>query len=184
MEETIREIAERIKGLREIEGFSVEDMAKELKISPQLYQDYENGNVDIPASVLYLLAQRFQVELTALITGEEPRLHTYSLTRKGKGISVERRKDYKYQNLALNFIHKKAEPFLVTVDPDAPETPVHLNSHPGQEFDYVLEGTLKVVLGDHEVVLNEGDSLFYDSNISHGMKALNNKTVKFLAIIL
>jgi transcriptional regulator with XRE-family HTH domain len=184
MEETIREIAERIKGLRDIAGISIDDMAKTLKISKELYQEYENGARDIPASLLYIIAQRFNVELTALLTGEDPHLHSYALTRKGKGVSVERRKDYKYQNLALNFIHKKAEPFMVTVDPEPDEAPVHLNNHPGQEFDFVLEGTLKIVLGKHELVLNEGDSLFYDSNIDHGMKALNGKTAKFLAIIL
>jgi transcriptional regulator with XRE-family HTH domain len=184
MEETIKEIAERIKGLREIIGITAEDMAKELKISLELYQDYENGNADIPASILYILAQRFHVELTALLTGEEPRLHSYALTRKGKGVSVERRKDYQYQNLALNFIHKKAEPFMVTVDPEPGDHPVHLNNHPGQEFDYILEGTLKIVLGKNEVILNEGDSLFYDASINHGMKALNGRTAKFLAIIL
>jgi transcriptional regulator with XRE-family HTH domain len=184
MEEKIKQIADRIKGLRDIVGISAEDMARELKITLQLYQDYESGAADIPVSILYQLAQKFNMELSALLTGEEPRLHTYSLTRKGKGVSVERRKDYKYQNLALNFIHKKAEPFLVTVDPDAAETPIHLNNHPGQEFNYVLEGTLKVVLANHEVILNEGDSLFYDSNVNHGMKSLNGKTAKFLAIIL
>ena len=184
MEETIKEIAERIKGLRDIMGISMDDMAKTLKISRELYQEYESGNVDIPASVLYIMAQRFNIELTALLTGEDPHLHSYALTRNGKGISVERRKDYQYQNLALNFIHKKAEPFMVTVEPEPEDAPVHLNNHPGQEFDYVLEGTLKIVLGKHELILNEGDSLFYDSNIDHGMKALNGKTVKFLAIIL
>ncbi len=184
MEETIKEIAERIKGLRDITGISMDDMAKTLKISTELYQEYESGNVDIPASVLYILAQRFNIELTALLTGEDPHLHSYALTRNGKGISVERRQDYQYQNLALNFIHKKAEPFMVTVEPEPEDAPVHLNNHPGQEFDYVLEGTLKIVLGKHELILNEGDSLFYDSTIDHGMKALNGKTVKFLAIIL
>lgn len=183
MEETIKEIAERIKGLRDIMGISMDDMAKTLKISTELYREYESGNVDIPASVLYILAQCFHIELTALLTGEDPHLHSYALTRNGKGISVERRKDYKYQNLALNFIHKKAEPFMVTVEPEPEDAPVHLNNHPGQEFDYVLEGTLKIVLGQHELILNEGDSLFYDSTIDHGMKALNGKTAKFLAMI-
>lgn len=184
MEEQIRLIAERIKGLRDIYHISVEDMAKELNLSVEAYQQYESGVKDIPVGILYQLAHRFNLELSALLTGEEPRLHTYSLTRKGRGVSVERRKEYKYQNLAHNFIHKKAEPFLVTVDPEPVETPVSFNSHPGQEFDYVLEGTLKIVLGNHEIILNEGDSLFYDSSVNHGMKAMNGKPAKFLAIIL
>lgn len=184
MEEQLKLIAERIKGLRDIFEVNAADLAKDLNLSLELYQGYENGTVDIPVGVLYRIAQRFNMELSTLLTGEEPRLHTYSLTRNGRGVSVERRKEYKYQNLAYNFIRKKAEPFLVTVDPGPENAPVHLNNHPGQEFDYLLEGTLKIVLGEKEIILNEGDSLYYDSNIDHGMQALNGKPAKFLAIII
>ena len=183
MEGQLKLIAERIKGLRDIYGVSDVELAKNLKLPLELYQKYEDGTLDIPVGVLYQMAQRFNMELSTLLTGEEPRLHTYSLTRKGRGVSVERRKEYKYQNLAYNFIHKKAEPFLVTVDPGPENAPVHLNHHPGQEFDYLLEGTLKIILGEAEIVLNEGDSLYYDSNVNHGMQALNGKPAKFLAII-
>ncbi len=184
MEEQLKLIAERVKGLRDIFGLSATDLAKELNLPLDVYQNYESGAADIPVGVLYRMAQRFNMELSSLLTGEEPRLHTYSLTRSGRGVSIERRKEYKYQNLAYNFVHKKAEPFLVTVDPKPAGAQVHLNNHPGQEFDYLLEGTLKIVLGDKEIILNEGDSLYYDSNINHGMQALNGKPAKFLAIIL
>lgn len=184
MQEQLKQIAERIKGLREIMGVSQQTIAKELGITESMYQEYEKGNLDIPVGILYKLAHRYNVELTALLTGTEPRLHTYSLTRKSHGVSVERRRDYKYQSLAYNFVHKKAEPFLVVVEPEADDAPVHYNNHPGQEFDYVLEGTLKVILDDHEMILNEGDSLFYDSSVNHGMKAMNNKPAKFLAVIM
>jgi transcriptional regulator with XRE-family HTH domain len=186
MEEQLKIIAERIKGLRDIYGKSQQQMAEELGIPLEKYERYESGAEDIPVGVLYQIAHKFNLELSALLIGEEPRLHTYSLTRKDRGISVERRKDYKYQNLAYNFIHKKAEPFLVTVEPDIDgnNSEPNFNSHPGQEFDYVLEGTLQITLGNHEIILNEGDSLFYDSSVPHRMKALNNKAAKFLAIIL
>jgi len=184
MSEQIKQIAMRIKELREIHEVSKEIMAKKLGLSVAQYEAYESGEVDIPVSVLYGIANMFNVELTAILTGEEPKLRIYSLVRKGKGIKVERRKEYKYQSLAFNFVNKKAEPFLVTVEPEAVETPVSLNSHPGQEFDYVLEGTLKIVIGNHELILEEGDSVYYDSSYKHGMKALNNKPAKFLAIIL
>lgn len=184
MQEQLKQIADRIKGLREIMGVSLQTIAKELGIPENTYQEYEKGNMDIPVGILYKLAHRFNVELTSLLTGTEPRLHTYSLTRKEQGVSVERRRDYKYQSLANNFAHKKAEPFLVVVEPEEDDAPVHFNNHPGQEFDYVLEGTMKVFLNDYEVVLNEGDSLFYDSSVNHGMKALNKKPAKFLAVIM
>lgn len=184
MQEALKQIADRIKELREIAGVSPENLAAEVGVPVSTYREYENGQIDIPVGILFKIAHRFGVEMASLLTGMEPRLHTYALTRAGKGVSVERRKDYKYQSLAYNFINKKAEPFLVTVEPEAVETPVSFNSHPGQEFDFVLSGTLKVVLGGREVVLRQGDSIFYDSSIEHGMKALDGKPAQFLAIIL
>lgn len=184
MSEQIRQIAARIKDLREIEGITIETLAKELGVPVNLYREYESGAIDIPVGFLYEVSNRFNVELTAILTGEDPKLRTYSLVRKDKGMRVDRRNPYKYQNLAYNFIHKKAEPFLVTVEPEIDETPVHLSSHPGQEFNYVLEGTLMIYIDGHQITLNEGDSLYFDSSCSHGMKALNNKRARFLAIIL
>lgn len=183
MSEHIRQIAARIRELREISGYSLEELANEFNITKEAYAEYESGNVDIPVSFLYEIAGKFKVELTAILTGENPRLHTYCLVRKGKGVSMERTRQYKYQNLAYNFANKKAEPFLVTVDPQPEEASIHFNSHPGQEFNYVIEGTLKIVVNGHEVILNEGDSLYFDSGLKHGMKALNNAPAKFLAII-
>ncbi len=183
MPEKIRNIAARVRELREIAGISPETLALEFNIPRETYLEYESGNTDIPVSLLYKVAHRFRVELADLLTGESPKLHVYALTRKGTGISVERRKQYKYQNLAYNFIHKKAEPFLVTVDPKTAVTSGG-ESHPGQEFNYVLEGTLKITIDGHELVLEAGDSLFFDASYKHGMEAMNNKPARFLAIII
>ncbi len=184
MSEQIKLIASRIKELRDISAISVKDLAAELQISEEVYLEYESGNTDIPVSFLYQIANRFNVELSAILTGDNPKLHTYQIVRKGKGANVERREHYKYQSLANNFIGKKAEPFIVTVAPEADSYPVHYNSHKGQEFNYVIEGTLKIIINGHELVLEEGDSIYFDSSANHGMKALNGKQAKFLAIIL
>lgn len=183
MSDQIKQIAERIRDLREISGISIETLSKDLGISSETYTEYESGNVDIPVSFLYEVANKFKVELAAILTGENPKLKVYSVVRKGKGVSVERRKEYKYQNLAYNFIHKKAEPFLVTVDPEPADAPIHNNSHPGQEFNYMIEGSMKIFVDGHEIILNEGDSFYFDSSYNHGMKAIGDKQVKFLAII-
>lgn len=179
----INEIAQRIKGLREINGVSEESLAKEFNLKVEDYKKYENGEADIPVSFLSLFANRFNVDLTSLITGEEPKLHTYCLVRKDKGPIVERRKEYKYQDLSYNFINKKCETFLVTVDPDDKKE-INCYSHAGQEFNYVIKGSIKVNINGHEIILNEGDSLYFDSSNKHGMIALNNKEAKFLAIIM
>ena len=181
MNEQIQQIAARIKELREIAGISAESFANELDIEKELLLEFEKGETDIPVGLLYKVAQRFNLELSALLRGDEPKLHVYSVTRKGKGLNVDRRKQYKYESLASNFVNKKAEPFIVTVDPDAP---LESNNHPGQEFNYVLEGTLLIVVNNHEVVLNEGDSIFFDAGYQHAMKALNDHPARFLAIIV
>jgi len=184
MEEQIKLIADRLKGLREILKLSVDDFAKACNISPEKYMEYESGNVDIPVSVLYNIAHKFNVDLTVLLSGEEPHMHRYSLVRNEQGIRVERRKDYQYQALAYSFIGRKAEPFLVIVEPKSDKVPLSLNMHTGQEFNYILEGSLKLYLGGKEIILNQGDSIYFDSSIPHGMVALDNKPCKFLAIIV
>ncbi len=184
MSEQLQQVAQRLRGLREVEGVSASSLAHELDIPLVTYEQYESGAVDIPVGVLFEVASKFGVELTALLTGEEPRLHTYALTRRGKGVGVERRREYRYQALAYNFVHKKAEPFLVTVEPDDPGEPAHVNTHPGQEFDYVLSGTLQIVIDGHELVLEAGDSVFFDSGVEHGMKALGGQPAEFLAVVM
>lgn len=184
MSEQIRLIASRIRELREISEISIETLASELKISEEIYREYESGETDIPVSFLYQIANRFNVELSAILTGDAPKLHTYQLVRSEKGVSVERREHYKYHSLAYNFVGKRAEPFIVTVEPEAAESPVHFNSHKGQEFNYIIEGTVKIIINGRELIMNEGDSVYFDSSANHGMKALNGKKARFLAIIL
>lgn len=183
MPSEIRELAERIVEMRELAGLDRAQLAAEFGISDAAYAQYESGQVDIPASFLLFLAGKFGVELTTLLTGEEPRLKRYSLTRKGRGVGVDRRKEYRYQNLAYNFQSKRAEPFLVTVDPSPAGTAVSLNAHPGQEFDYVLSGSMSITVGGRTMVLEEGDSLYYDSTCPHGMMAIGDHPCRFLAII-
>ncbi len=183
MSDQVKLIAQRLRELREIKGISVQSFAKELHIDTDIYLAYENAESDIPVSLLYDAAGKLDVDLTTLLTGREPKLHMYSHVKNGEGLDVERSKQYKYKNLAYNFLNKKAEPFLVTVDPLPDDAPISLNAHPGQEMDYVLEGSLMVQIGEAMLVLSEGDTLFYDANYPHGMKAIGGKPAKFLAII-
>jgi mannose-6-phosphate isomerase-like protein (cupin superfamily) len=184
MNEQIRQIADRIRGLRDIAELSLETCAQDLGIPVETYRRYESGETDIPASFLYQVAGKFHVELSSLLTGEEPRLRVYSVTRAGRGVQVDRRRDYNYQSLAFNFIDKKMEPFLITVHPRGEAEPVPMNVHPGQEFNYVLSGTLMVVVEGHEILLSEGDSIYFDARHGHGMKAVGSSPARFLAVIL
>ena len=184
MKEKMKEIAQRVSELRELSDIGIDEMANQLNVPVETYMGYEEGKNDISASVLYEIAQKLNVDMGLLLTGEETRMHIFAVTRKGKGVRAERRKEYKYENLAEKFIHKKAEPFIVSVKPRTQLGKPLTNSHPGQEFNYVIEGTLKIYIHDNEIVLEEGDSIFFDSSYEHAMEALNDKKAKFLAIIL
>ncbi|MDR1439413.1 MAG: cupin domain-containing protein [Clostridiales bacterium] len=184
MLEQIKNIADRIRDLREIAGKSVGEAAGEIGVGEELYAKYESGELEIPVSVMYEISMKNNVELTEILTGEAPKLSTWCYVRKGAGADVERVSKYKYQSLAYNFARKKAEPFIVTVLPEDESVPYHLNSHPGQEFNYVIEGTLKIIINGRELTLGEGDSLYFDSSSPHGMKAAGSGPAKFIAIIM
>jgi transcriptional regulator with XRE-family HTH domain len=184
MTEQIRQIAERIKEIREISGISAETLAIKLGISKDLYNRYESGNIDIPVGIIFEIAELFNVELSVMLGGDNPKLHIYGVVRNGKGLKLERRKQYRYESLAYNFIHKQAEPFMVTIDPHPEDESTEFNSHPGQEFNYVIKGTMMTIIDGHEIILNEGDSIYFDSGCKHAMKALNDEQVRFLAVIL
>ena len=183
MSELSKQIGTRIKVIREISGLSTSDFAKSVHLDEAEYLNYENGAADIPISVLSAISTNYNVEITALLTGGEPHLSRISVVRKGKGINIERRKEYKYQDLAFNFQNKRAEFFLVTCEPSK-EPPKHAYAHQGQEFSYILEGTLKITVEGKEYILEEGDSAYFDSNYKHSMTAVGDKPVKFLAVLL
>jgi transcriptional regulator with XRE-family HTH domain len=184
MEEQIKQVAARIKDLREILNISQEETAEYCGLSVADYSEIESGKVDIPVGIMHRLANKFKVDVTSFISGSEPRMHYYTLTRKGTGVAVERRRAYSYQALATNFINRKADPFIVTVEPKPDNSEIEFNSHPGHEFNLILKGSLILNLNKKEMILNEGDSIYFDANLSHGMKAANNQSCEFLAVIL
>lgn len=186
MEAKIKEIAERIKGLREILELSQEEMAERTDVNLEEYRAYENGDSDFGFTFLYECAKVFGVDIVELLTGEKPKLSFYTVVRAGKGLPMKRRKGFTYQHLAYRIMDKLAEPFLVTApyDPEEQTQPIHLSRHKGQEFDYILKGSLKVQLDNHVEVLGEGDSVFYDSGHSHGMIATGGNDCVFLAFVI
>ena len=124
-----------------------------------------------------------KISMTELLTGEPAKLHTYSIVKKGRGLSVERNEGYKYENLAYAFADRWVEPLLVTVDYED-DKDFHLNSHDGQEFHYCLEGSFLLKIGQYTVEVDEGDSVYFNSKYTHGMKALNNKSAKILVVTI
>ncbi len=186
MEAKIKEIAERIYGLRILLELTQEEMAKKTDTSLEQYKQYESGEADFGFTFLYDCAKAFGVDIVELLTGEKPRLSFYTVVRAGEGLPMKRRKGFTYQHLAFRIKDKLSEPFMVTApyDPEEQTQPIHLSHHEGQEFDYILKGSLKVQLENHVEVLTEGDSIFYDSGHGHGMIATGGADCVFLAFVM
>ncbi|MDL2220347.1 cupin domain-containing protein [Eubacteriales bacterium OttesenSCG-928-N14] len=182
MSEQITAIAARLREMREIMDISTVEMAETLGIDLSTYEEYEEGKHDFSFSMLYGAANKLGVDIVDLLTGDRPKLTYFSLVKNGQGLDIERRKEYKYKHLAYFFKDKHAEPFLVTVEPGNGE--VHLNTHEGQEFNYVLCGSMFIQVGEMKVVLEQGDAVYYDSSVPHGMKAEGEQACDFLSIII
>lgn len=178
-----RDVAARLKGLRESLDWSPETMAGKSGARVEDVLLYESGSCEIPVSHLFKVAQAAGVDLTDLLAGHEAHLRRYTLVKKGQGMPVERRSAYSYLSLASRFTHRAMEPFLVTVPP-CPREELHRNSHPGQEFCFMLEGTMEVLLDGEAVVLEPHDCLYFNAMIPHAMRSLTDQPATFLDVII
>ncbi len=182
----IYEVAARIRELREIAGYSQEEMAQRTEVSPEMYRLYEEGQTDFPFTFIHKCALELGVEITDLMEGKSARLTGYTVTRKGMGEVTAKETGLEIRSLAPLFKRKIAEPYFVRYEyvPEQQSRPIHLTRHSGQEFDLILSGSLKVQVGEHIEVLHEGDSIYYDSSKPHGMIAVDGADCLFCAVVL
>jgi len=180
MNEDPSQIPSRIKEFREIMEISAMDIAADIHVPLVTYEKYESGEQDIPISVLYNIAARLGTDVTVLMTGEDPRMDSAAVCRRGKGVQVERYPGYEYSSLAYNFKGRTMEPLLVLLDSSRP--PAAQVSHSGQEYNYVVEGRVKVTVGRAEYTLAAGDSIYFDATLPHSQSAVNG-IAQFITII-
>ena len=180
------DVAARIREMREILGFSVEEMAEKAEVTPQMYERYEACKEDLPFTFIHKCALAFGIEITDLLEGRSAKLSSYTVTRRGNGQQTAKEDGIDIANLAPEFRGKKAEPYWVKYEysADLQNKPIHLTHHSGQEFDIIISGSLLVQVGGNKEILREGDSIYYDSSTPHGMIAVGGEDCVFLAVVL
>ena len=186
MDYSLKEVAGRIKDLREAKGYTPAELAKLTGVSVEDYLLLEQGETDFSFTFIYKCAKACDVEVVDLLEGRSTTLTSFAITRRGGGLKILKQHGVEYNNLAPKFKDKLAEPFLVKFPyiPEEQNAPIKLNSHNGQEFDVIIKGSLKVQVGNHVDVLHEGDSIFYNSLIPHGMIAVSEGGCEFHAVVL
>jgi len=183
MTDQLTEIGGRLEALRDIMDVPVVKMAGDMKITVDEYLAYERGQRDFSFSFLYNAANILGVDVVDILAGESPKLTKCALVRSGGGFDITRRKAYAYKHLAFTFTNKKAEPFMVTVEPREAGV-LTLNSHEGQEFVYMTSGVMEFHFDDIVYELNEGDSVYFDSSVPHAMAAAGAAAVKFISVVI
>ncbi len=186
LSQRLTEIAGRIKEMREVSGFTEDEMAFKTEVTLEQYRVYEQGKTDFPFMFIHKCSQAFGIGLTDLLEGYSAPLSSYTVMRKGAGQQTAREDGIDIRNLAPMFGHKIAEPYFVRYDysDGQQRLPIHLTTHSGQEFDYVISGKLKVQVGEHIEELLPGDSIYYNSSTPHGMIAVGGKPASFLAFVM
>ncbi len=182
----IREMASRIKELREIENISPETMALKTDVTVSEYISCENGEQDLNFAFLYRCALALGVDVTDIIEGHSPTLKSYTITKKGSGQEIANAHGMTYYNMAYAFQNRIAEPLYVKsiYDENAQMRDIELTTHEGQELDIVISGHLRVQIGEHSEILSAGDTAYYDSSTPHGMIAVGGEDCEFYAIVL
>ena len=182
----IKEMAGRIKELREIEGISPEEMAQKTDVSTEEYLLCESGGKDLNFAFLYRCALALDVNVTDIIEGQSPTLKSFTLTKRGKGQEIANAHGLTYYNMAYAFQNRIAEPLYVKskYNESAQSRDIELTTHEGQELDIVISGKLRVQIGEHTEVLEEGDTIYFNSSTPHGMIAVGGADCEFYAIVL
>ncbi len=182
----IKEVALRIRLLREDLDLTMQEMADATGRSVAEYAAQESGDQDLSFTFLYKCAKKLGVDVIELLTGETPHLKGYSLVREGDGLSIKRRAGFEYLHKAPHLGNKLAEPFLVTAPylEEEQDKPIHLSYHKGMELDYVISGHLRFAYESNVEEVGPGDTLMYDSGRGHGMIAIGGEPCVFLAIVM
>ena len=186
MDFKLREVAGRIRELREISGLTVEEMASRTDVTVEEYLACESGSRNLSIAFLYRCVLIFGVDMGDLLEGRSPKLRTYALTRKGEGQRIEEAHHMVGYNLAADFRNRIALPLYMQIKyrEGAEYEDIELVTHEGQECDIVIRGSMKIQIGSKTEILHAGDTIYYDSGTPHGMIAVGGEDCAFYAIVL
>ena len=161
-------------------------MAQKTDVDVEEYLLCESGARDLNFAFLYRCALALDVNVTDIIEGQSPTLKSFTLTKRGRGQEIANAHGMTYYNMAYAFQNRIAEPLYVKskYDPSAQSRDIELTTHEGQELDIVISGKLRVQIGEHSEVLEEGDTIYFNSSTPHGMIAVGGRDCEFYAIVL
>ena len=186
--DTSKIVGEKIKSLRESRSISMEELANRSGLALEQIERIEN-NIDLPSlAPLIKIARVLGVRLgTFLDDQDETGPAICRKSEAGDSISfsnnaIQSRRHMAYHSLAKAKADRHMEPFLIDVAA-TDDVDFVLSSHEGEEFILVLEGTMEVCYGKNTYLLEEGDSIYYDSIVPHHVHGYKGQAAKILAVV-
>lgn len=181
-------VGEKIKSLRENQSISVEELTERSGLSTEQIERIEN-NIDLPSlAPLIKIARVLGVRLGTFLDDQDemgPVVCRKSEATDSISFSnnaIQSRKHMEYHSLSKSKADRHMEPFIIDVTPTE-DSDFVLSSHEGEEFIMVLEGTMEISYGKHTYLLEEGDTIYYDSIVPHHVHAYQGQAAKILAVI-
>jgi transcriptional regulator with XRE-family HTH domain len=183
---------ERIAEIRKTYSVSREDLAQRSGVSVELISKIEDDGHIPDLAPLIKISRGLGVRLGTLLDDHEQLGPV--ICRAGQGASSNRFKTglpdgaeetsghhgMSFNALASDKNGRHMEPFIVTIQNDAQQ---EKSTHEGEEFIYVLEGSLSLEYGMDKETLGAGDSVYYDSIVPHRVSSADNAPAKILAVI-
>jgi len=180
-------VGEKIKALREKKGLSLKELADLTGFSTALLSQMENHLVSPSLGTIIKMARALSVRVGDFLGETEGEPYTIVRKEERKKVSRFASKDgvkygYSYESLGFEKKDRHMEPFIVTLEPATVKT-AKTSVHEGEEFIFVLEGEMEVILGNHTDILYAGDSIYYDSSIPHRVQCHQDKITRILAVL-
>ncbi len=181
-------VGEKIASIRDAKNISQEELAERCNLSLFQLKAIEEQNLVASLAVLIKIARALSVRLGTFLDddlGLWPVVIRNEETYKTISFSSQVSDAHSHLNffsLAGNKTGRHMEPFLIDILP-ANNKEIILSSHEGEEFLYVLEGTIKIHYGKKEYILNKGESIYYDSIVEHLVCSAMEKPAKILAVV-
>lgn len=182
-------IGEKIKSLRTAKEISIEELAERSGLAVEQIRRIEE-NIDIPSlAPLIKIARTLGVRLGTFLDdqinetgavicrhGEEDDTISFSNN------AVDARQHLHYHSLSRSKTDRHMEPFVIDIDANQ-DKEFQLSAHEGEEFIMVLKGTLEINYGKQTYLLEEGDTIYYDSIVPHHVHAFEGQVARILAVI-
>ena len=181
-------IGAKIKELRRAKKLTLQDVANETGFSTALISQIENNNVSPPIATLSKIAHFFDVKIGHFFSENESECRFEVLRGNERSVIPKvvsqdgTNHGYFYESLSVRKKNKKMDPFLLTLNEKVTNTDTY--SHNGEEFLFVMKGTAELLLDDQRIVLNGGDSVYFDANLKHRLLSSGGDEVKVLVVVM